>query len=38
MSPQCVRPYREPIVVNLDIPSPEPGTSDAQTDGFHSTE
>lgn len=31
-----VRSGQEPIVVNLDIPSPEPGTSDAATDPFHS--
>jgi uncharacterized RmlC-like cupin family protein len=33
-----VRSGQEPIVVNLDIPSPEPGTSDAHTDPFHSRE
>lgn len=33
-----VRSGQEPIVVNLDIPSPEPGTSDAATDPFHSRE
>jgi uncharacterized RmlC-like cupin family protein len=31
-----VRSGQEPIVVNLDIPSPEPGTGDARTDPFHS--
>jgi uncharacterized RmlC-like cupin family protein len=31
-----VRSGQEPIVVNLDIASPEPGTSDASTDPFHS--
>ncbi|HXH50951.1 MAG TPA: cupin domain-containing protein [Terriglobia bacterium] len=31
-----VRSGQEPIVVNLDIPSPEPGTSDAEKDAFHS--
>ncbi|HEX5411921.1 MAG TPA: cupin domain-containing protein [Terriglobia bacterium] len=31
-----VRSGQEPIVVNLDIPSPEPGTTDAATDPFHS--
>jgi uncharacterized RmlC-like cupin family protein len=33
-----VRSGQEPIVVNLDIPSPEPGTSDAAKDPFHSRE
>ncbi|HET7212117.1 MAG TPA: cupin domain-containing protein [Terriglobia bacterium] len=31
-----VRSGQEPIVVNLDIPSPEPGTTDARGDSFHS--
>ena len=31
-----VRSGQEPVVVNLDIPSPEPGTADAQSDPFHS--
>jgi hypothetical protein len=31
-----VRSGQEPIVVNLDIVSPEPGTDDARTDPFHS--
>lgn len=31
-----VRSGQEPIVVNLDIPSPEPGTTDTATDPFHS--
>jgi uncharacterized RmlC-like cupin family protein len=30
-----VRSGQEPIVVNLDIPSPEPGTTDARADPFH---
>jgi uncharacterized RmlC-like cupin family protein len=33
-----VRSGQEPIVVNLDIPSPEPGNSDARKDSFHSKE
>jgi uncharacterized RmlC-like cupin family protein len=33
-----VRSGQEPIVVNLDIPSPEPSTSDARNDPFHSRE
>jgi uncharacterized RmlC-like cupin family protein len=33
-----VRSGQEPIVVNLDIPSPEPGTTDARGDSFHSRE
>lgn len=31
-----VRSGQDPIVVNLDIASPEPGNSDAATDSFHS--
>lgn len=31
-----VRSGQEPIVVNLDIASPEPGNTDAKTDRFHS--
>jgi uncharacterized RmlC-like cupin family protein len=31
-----VRSGQEPIVVNLDIPSPEPGNIDARGDAFHS--
>ena len=31
-----VRSGQEPIVVNLDIVSPEPGLDDARTDPFHS--
>src|SRR5258708_7665889 len=31
-----VRSGQEPIVVNLDIASPEPGLQDARTDPFHS--
>jgi uncharacterized RmlC-like cupin family protein len=31
-----VRSGQEPIVVNLNIASPEPGTADASTDPFHS--
>ncbi len=31
-----VRSGQEPIVVNLDIASPEAGTTDAKTDPFHS--
>ena len=31
-----IRSGQEPIVVNLDIPSPEPGTTDAKGDSFHS--
>ena len=31
-----VRSGQEPIVVNLDIVSPEPGMDDARTDPFHS--
>ena len=31
-----VRSGQDPIVVNLDIPSPEPGNSDAGKDAFHS--
>ncbi len=31
-----VRSGQEPIVVNLDIPSPEPGNADARKDPFHS--
>ena len=31
-----VRSGQQPIVVNLDIPSPEPGMTDAATDPFHS--
>ncbi len=31
-----VRSGQEPIVVNLDIASPEPGGADAHTDPFHS--
>jgi uncharacterized RmlC-like cupin family protein len=31
-----VRSGQEPIVVNLDISSPAPGTTDTQTDPFHS--
>ena len=30
-----VRSGQEPIVVNLDIASPEPGNADARTDPFH---
>ena len=33
-----VRSGQEPIVVNLNIPSPEPGTTDARDDSFHSRE
>jgi uncharacterized RmlC-like cupin family protein len=33
-----VRSGQEPIVVNLDIPSPEPGTAGAPKDSFHSRE
>jgi uncharacterized RmlC-like cupin family protein len=33
-----VRSGQEPIVVNLDIPGPEPGTSGTKTDPFHSRE
>jgi hypothetical protein len=33
-----VRSGQEPIVVNLDIPSPEPGNADARKDPFHSRE
>jgi uncharacterized RmlC-like cupin family protein len=33
-----VRSGQEPIVVNLDISSPEPGNSDAGKDAFHSRE
>jgi len=32
-----VRSGQEPIVVNLDIPSPEDGSEDPQDDPFHST-
>ena len=31
-----VRSGQDPIVVNLEIASPEPGNSDAATDSFHS--
>lgn len=31
-----VRSGQDPIVVNLEIPSPDPGNSDARTDPFHS--
>jgi uncharacterized RmlC-like cupin family protein len=31
-----VRSGQEPIVVNLDISSPEPGNADARSDPFHS--
>jgi uncharacterized RmlC-like cupin family protein len=33
-----VRSGQEPIVVNLDIPDPEPGTPGTKTDPFHSRE
>jgi hypothetical protein len=32
-----VRSGQEPVVVNLDIPSPEDGSDTPQDDPFHST-